>query len=134
MKDIRKGGFYVNKTESSVREVIEIKDDDMVVYHDFAQFSGKRYGESKCNRSSFARWAERVATSEEIARLDRDVLPSELDSEKIHDAYKFLLDTPTNILGYLPFIRKDATREILKNTPSELLVEELNSRGIKFTG
>jgi hypothetical protein len=69
-EDIRRGGFYVSTTGWLVREIIDELGED-VCWRDYALSDGKPMatGAHLCSRRALARWAGRMATPEEAARM-----------------------------------------------------------------
>lgn len=69
--DIRQGGFYVNDKKGLIREVWLISEAGQTHWRSFYLESGKPANDScACYPERIAKWANRVATSDEIARLD----------------------------------------------------------------
>lgn len=69
-EQLRVGGYYVNKQELFVREIVyEAK--GQVWWRDYGLSDGQPIGYLVCSRKHLARWAAREATAEEVARLQK---------------------------------------------------------------
>ena len=70
---IRVGGFYVCESKGLVREVEQKPGEFNVKWRSYDLQSGEPTGEfSECSPSRIAQWADREATAQEIARMDRE--------------------------------------------------------------
>ncbi len=69
-QDVVVGKSYVNEVESVIREVAEETDAHQVRFHAFDLATGKLIPVTRqtCHRRQLARWADREASPQEIAR------------------------------------------------------------------
>jgi hypothetical protein len=111
MKNLRVqvGGFYVNEKEKLAREVTHEQGDGNVLWRSYDLPSGRSTGDSMmCSLGQIVQWADREATAEEVARMNRE-------SAEAKD-----------------FARGMAFVDgLLKHLPDELLVGEVRRRGLK---
>ncbi len=67
--DVKQGHFYVNWSGALMREVVSETGHDTVHWMDYSLERKKHIGRGICSKRQLARWAEREATAEEIARV-----------------------------------------------------------------
>jgi hypothetical protein len=90
--EIQIGRFYTKNNGLFAREVIG--DDGMsIIYRDYGLRDGKPISKrSLCGYSSFASWAERECTPEEMARCDVAAMEREIKQES--DDFKAMIELP----------------------------------------
>jgi len=101
------GGFYVNESKDLVREITHENWDGNVHWRSYELRSGRPMGDSLiCASGRIIQWADREATPEEAARMER------LDAEfKEHARAIELMEV------------------LLKNVPDDQLFAEVRRRG-----
>ena len=68
-QDVSVGKFYVNHARGIVREVVEVKK-NIIIFITYHLDTGASAGNpSECMKQHFANWADREATSNEMAYL-----------------------------------------------------------------
>lgn len=66
------GGFYVNESKGLVRQITQQAPDGRVYWRSYDLQTGKATGDSLvCEPGRIRQWADRKATPEEAARMDR---------------------------------------------------------------
>ena len=104
---VRMGGFFVNEEKGLVREITAETSDGNVHWRSYLLADGRATGDSlMCSKSRIVQWADREATAEEVARMQRR------DAQAAEDARAMWLVN----LG-------------LVNASDEQLVAELRRRG-----
>jgi hypothetical protein len=108
--EIKVGHFYVGRKASYlVREITDERSANDVYWRSYDVATGEATGDSGvCSTQSVAQWAEREATEEEKAKLDRD-------QADVKDAVK--------VIRYF--------ENALRNAPDDLLLAEVRRRGLK---
>lgn len=107
--EITIGEFYVSKTGWQVREAVRGTQDGRVHWYDYALSDGEPIGDGICSYESLARWAERIATPDEITRL------------RIVEARQKQLDRGVEFASL-----------VLKSIPDEMLLDDVRRRGLKL--
>ena len=109
---VRTGNFFVNDKKHLVREITGERLDGNVYWRSYDLDDGRATGDSLiCSVGHILRWANREATPEEVARMQRD------DAREKEIAH----------------IKAFAAR-ILAGVPTEMLVDELRERGYDVAG
>ena len=67
------GGMYVSDKTGLLRVAQSFPQDDRVQWRDFSLEDGKPIGDGYCRLSTFQKWADRLATDQERARLRWDL-------------------------------------------------------------
>jgi hypothetical protein len=106
IKDVQVGKFFVHSY--AVREIARIKGDD-VVYYTYLLDTGEstHSTSSMCSKREITRWSDRLATSEEVARMKIT------DARKSEEAYAV-----------------DVGKRVLQGVPDDWLIEEIKRRGL----
>jgi len=109
--EFKVGHFYVGRKSSYlVREIPHERSANDVHWRSYDIATGEATGDSGvCSKQSMAHWAEREATEEEKAKLNRD-------QAEIKDAVK--------AIRYF--------ENALRNAPDEMLLAEVRRRGLKL--
>jgi hypothetical protein len=69
---VRVGGLYVSEQKSLVREVTHVDGDGIAHWKSYDLKTGESTGDfSQCSLGRIVQWAEREATPDEAARLER---------------------------------------------------------------
>lgn len=104
--EIKPGKFYAN--EYLIREIVEENEEGNVHWRSYILEDGSSTGDSGlCSKQSIRKWADREATPEEIARLQRQEAQSK---ERERD--------------------RELTYRILRELPDEFLIAEVRRRGL----
>jgi hypothetical protein len=112
INDIKVGGFYVSDKKGFVREVVEVTESGDVLWRDFLLSSGEPIGgPNMCSKYTLSQWANREATSEEIARFQRKKADLK---ENVRTA--------------------EIAEMVLANVPDEQLLAEVRRRGLNSDG
>jgi hypothetical protein len=102
------GKFFVSEKKGLVREITAETADGMVHWRSYALLDGRSTGDSlMCSKHQIRRWAEREATEEEKATLERHALPIK------------------------ELVAAAMINDVLANTPDEQLIDEICRRGYK---
>jgi len=108
---VRVGRFYVNERKYLVREITDEQGDGNVHWRSYELQSGRPTGDSLlCSPGRILQWADREATPEEAARMER------LDAELAQRA---------RVMGLMDVV--------LKNLTDEQLFAEVRRRGHRVT-
>ena len=109
--EIKVGHFYVGrKIYYLVREVTRETDANDVCWRSYDKETGEATGDSgNCSKQSLAQWAEREATEEEKAKLNRN----QADAKQIARAVRYI-------------------ENALIDAPDEMLLDEVRRRGLKL--
>jgi len=109
--EIQVGRFYVGRKISYlVREITHERNANDVHWRSYDVATGEATGDSGvCSKQSLAQWAEREATEEEKAKLNRE-------QAEVKDAVK----------AFWHF------ENALRNAPDEMLLAEVRRRGLKL--
>ncbi len=104
---VRVGGFYVNESKHLVREITHEDENGNVHWRSYELDDGRATGDFlMCSPYQILRWADREATPEEVARMERS------------DA---LLKEAARLM--------DWAEGVLRNVPDEQLFAEVRRRG-----
>jgi hypothetical protein len=105
--NIRTGRFFVQEKKGLAREITSETDDGNVFWRSYWLADGRPTGDSlMCSKYHIVHWADREATAEEIARMQRH------DAAVLEDA---------RVLKWL--------NKLLANAPDEYLLAEIRRRG-----
>jgi hypothetical protein len=109
MKDIDRiqvGRCFVSEKKGLIREITSETVDGMVHWRSYDLFDGRSTGDSlMCSKEHICRWADREATEEEKASLERDALTIKERTE-------------LSMISYA-----------LANVPDQRLIDEIRRRG-----
>jgi hypothetical protein len=104
---VQVGGFYVNESKGLVHEITQQAADGRVYWRSYELRTGKAMGDSLvCSPERIIQWADREATPEEEARMDRG------------DAWTKQIE---RTMAWVD--------RVLKEVPDEHLFEEVRRRG-----
>jgi len=109
--EIKIGRFYVgSKTSYLVREITRERSANNVYWRSYEVATGEATGDSgACSIQAMAKWAEREATEEEKAKLNR----AQAEAKEIVQAVRYV-------------------ENALRNAPDEMLLDEVRRRGLKL--
>lgn len=106
--EVQAGGFYVNDGKGIVREVFDELESGNVHWRSYYLQTGEPTGDSSvCSRLRICTWANRVATDEEIERMNIEY-------------------------GHLAHVAQaqDLTEKLIRMIPDGDLLEEVRRRGL----